>query len=317
MTTHLESIHINGRACKGAHLEESTDKRLSWGAEQRLEFIEFRLFWDGVLNRSDITERFGVSVPQASNDVAMYRELAPDNLEYDSSAKRYVSTLAFKPHFLKPNPDRFLAQLKALSDGIIEIADTWMSNPPSSGVLPVPGRRVDAEVLRSLLTAIRAGSAIEIEYQSMSPENPDPLWRWITPHAFGFDGLRWHVRAFCHRRFEFRDFIVGRCFATAKTAPAGARSEEDWRWHTVFDVVLEPNLELPEGQRRAIERDYGMSNGTVTVPVRYALLYYFNKRLRLDVGPDLDGPQERPVVVANRGQFDEALTKAKADFSAR
>ena len=60
-------------------------------------------------------------------------------------------------------------------------------------MLPVPGRRIDAEVLRSLLSAVRTGTAIQIEYQSMSPENPDPLWRWITPHAFGFDGFRWHV----------------------------------------------------------------------------------------------------------------------------
>jgi hypothetical protein len=295
---------------QGENLEESAEKRLSWGTEQRLEFIEFRLFWEGELNRSDITERFAVSVPQASNDIAMYRDLAPANLEYDSSAKRYVSTPAFRPRFLRPNPDRYLAQLKAISDGIIELRDTMISSAPSSAVLPVPGRRIDAEVLRSLLSAIRTGTAIQIEYQSMSPENPDPLWRWITPHAFGFDGFRWHVRAFCHRRLDFRDFIIGRCFAARNSEPAGARSDDDWKWHTMFDLVFEPNPELPGGQQRAIALDYGMSDGRLTVPVRYALLYYFNKRLRLDVGPDLDGPQERPVVVANRTQFDDALREA-------
>ena len=300
---------------EGKALEESTDKRLSWGTEQRLEFIEFRLFWDGVLNRSDITERFGVSVPQASNDVAMYRELAPANLQYDASAKRYVPTSEFKPRFLKPNPDRFLAQLKAISDRIIELTDTMISNPPSSAVLPVPGRRIDAEVLRALLSAIRNETAIQIEYQSMSPENPEPLQRWITPHAFGFDGFRWHVRAFCHRRLDFRDFIVGRCFAAGSSEPAGARSDADWKWHKAFDVVFVPNPELPEGQQRAIALDYEMSDGKLIVPVRYALLYYFNKRLRLDVGPDLDGPQERPVVVANRTQFNEALAKAAGKLS--
>ena len=82
---------------QGENQEEPAEKRLSWGTEQRLEFIEFRLFWDGELNRSDITERFAVSVPQASNDIAMYRELAPANLEYDSSAKRYVSTPSLGP----------------------------------------------------------------------------------------------------------------------------------------------------------------------------------------------------------------------------
>ena len=36
--------------------------RLRWGTEQRLEFIEFRLFWDGSIQpRADIIDRFGVS----------------------------------------------------------------------------------------------------------------------------------------------------------------------------------------------------------------------------------------------------------------
>ena len=39
---------------------------LKWGVERRLEFIEFRLFWEGGVNRADLIEMFGVSVPQAS-----------------------------------------------------------------------------------------------------------------------------------------------------------------------------------------------------------------------------------------------------------
>ena len=38
---------------------------LRWGVEQRLEFIEFRLFWEGHVNRSDVMEQFGLSVNQA------------------------------------------------------------------------------------------------------------------------------------------------------------------------------------------------------------------------------------------------------------
>ena len=44
-----------------------------------------------------------------------------------------------------------------------------------------------------------------------------------------------------------------------------------------------------------------MSDGKVAVTVRYALLYYFNKQLRLDVAEYLDGPLERPRY---RGQSD-------------
>jgi len=289
---------------------ESSENRLRWGAEQRLEFIEFQLFWEGVINRSDITARFGVSVPQASNDLTFYRELAPGNLEYDASAKRYVTTPGFTPRFLKPNPDRYLAQLMAVADGIMAFSDTWMSTAPSIGVLPIPGRRIVPEILRSLLNAIRAGNSLHIEYQSMNRERPAPLWRWITPHALGSDGMRWHVRAFCHRRENFVDFLVSRCLAIGESGAAGARAEDDWRWQNFFEVHLEPNPELAVGQRRAIELDYGMIDGRVTVPVRHALLYYFNKRLRLDVGVHLDDPSERPVIIANRDEFDRALADA-------
>ena len=35
---------------------------LRWGVEQRLEFIEFRLFWEGHVNRSDLMDQFGVEL---------------------------------------------------------------------------------------------------------------------------------------------------------------------------------------------------------------------------------------------------------------
>jgi hypothetical protein len=70
--------------------------RRRWSSDQRIEFIEFRLFWEGRVNRSDITEKFGVSIPQASADLAHYREIAPNNMRYDGSAKQYLPS---KPNF--------------------------------------------------------------------------------------------------------------------------------------------------------------------------------------------------------------------------
>ena len=39
---------------------------LRWGIERRLEFIEFRLYWEGRVNRADLTSVFGISTVQAS-----------------------------------------------------------------------------------------------------------------------------------------------------------------------------------------------------------------------------------------------------------
>lgn len=280
-----------------------------WGAEQRLEFIEFRLFWDGSVNRSDITDRFGVSTPQASADLAQYRERAPENMRYDSSGKRYLPSESFRPRLLRPNAERYLAQLRAIAEDVISPLDTWIGPISEVGVTPVPARRVDPETLRFFLNAIRAERAVRIEYQSLNDSRPDPLWRWITPHALGTDGLRWHVRAFCHIERAFKDFIISRCLAVGEMGPAEARASDDQEWQTFFTVVLIPNPKLSAAQQRTIERDYGMENGRCELRVRLALLYYLDKRLRLDVAEKQDRPKETPIVVANKSDYAKILKR--------
>ena len=35
---------------------------LRWGMKRRLEFIEFRLFWEGHVSRSDLMKTFKISI---------------------------------------------------------------------------------------------------------------------------------------------------------------------------------------------------------------------------------------------------------------
>jgi hypothetical protein len=286
---------------------------MRWGVEQRLEFIEFRLFWDGELNRSDIRRRFGVSVPQASADLALYREQAPHNIRYDGSLKRYLATDDFKPVFFKPNPDRYLVQLKALADSVIDVQETWIGYCPAAESMPVPVRRVDPAILKGLIAAIRIGCAIDIHHRSMNPRRPEKMWRTITPHAFAHDGLRWHVRAFCHIDRIFKDFVLSRCIAVGSLKAAEAKAQDDKDWNTYLDVVLEPNPLLTERQRRTIALDYDMPKGRAVVKVRRALLYYFNKRLRLDESKSRDDPAYAPIVVANDEEFMKAMPPVRSD----
>jgi predicted DNA-binding transcriptional regulator YafY len=282
-----------------------------WGVEKRLEFIEFRLFWEGGINRADIMERFGVSVPQASKDLSLYEEKAPGNLVYDRRQKRYFAASDFKPVFLKPEADRYLAQLRSLSHHVVSREETWLSDMPPADAMPIPHRSVEVNVLRALLSAVRRRRAIEILYQSMNAARPEPAWRWITPHAFGNDGLRWHVRAYCHIDRKFKDFLLPRCLDTRGEGEPGAAPADDTFWNESFEVVLSPNPSLGDKQQAVVAQDYNMAKARVSVPVRKALLYYFQKRLRLDAGA-LDGPHEAPVVITNREAFDKALAEATA-----
>ena len=148
---------------------------LKWGVERRLEFIEFRLFWEGGVNRSDIIEMFDVSVPQASKDLTLYQERAPQNAVYDKSAKRYVASPRFSPIFLKPDPDGYLSRLRSLAEGLTDPGESWISNPPETDIALTPRREVDSGVLQAILSAVREERSLEIHYQSMNRARADPM----------------------------------------------------------------------------------------------------------------------------------------------
>ena len=115
-----------------------------WGQERRLEFIDYRLHWDGHLNRSDLTSFFGISVPQSSLDLAEYIKRAPGNLTYDTSTKVYRAPSSFQALFASSSLERYLedllrateapkAYMAVFSDGIhpwplsLALGGAWMS----------------------------------------------------------------------------------------------------------------------------------------------------------------------------------------------
>lgn len=234
-----------------------TDRaELRWGVEQRLEFVEFRLFWEGHVNRSDVMEQFGLSVNQASADLNRYIGLAPDNMVYDKSARTYVRGPGFKPVFDKLDAGRYLAQLRSVADGILDRDDCWITDLPRYDSAPTPARGVDPATLRRVVGAIRGSEAIEVKYQSLS--RPEPIWRWIAPHAIAFDGLRWHARAFCLMDEQFKDFLFSRILEIRGTQESGASADDDRDWQTEITLEIGPHPDLSETQAKVIALDYGM-----------------------------------------------------------
>lgn len=268
---------------------------LKWGVERRLEFIEFRLFWEGGVNRADIIEMFDVSVPQASKDLTLYQERAPNNAIYDKSAKRYVASDRFQPCFLKPDPAAYLNQVRSVSEGILDRSHAWIGQSLPYDATPTPVRGVNAQTLRSVTSAIRQSQAIKIRYQSLS--RPEPRWRWIAPHAIGFDGFRWHARAYCETDRTFKDFLLSRMLETRDTRPSEVAADADSDWHEFVTFEIGPHPELSETQKKVIALDYGMRGDRAKIRVRKALLYYALKRLGLDTDPIARRPQDQQIVL--------------------
>lgn len=277
-------------------MKPQTARDLTWSALQRLQFIEFRLLWEGHVNRSDLIEAFSISVPQSTLDFREYMDRAPGNMDYDKRLRHYFPCATFKPVFVSDSAEGYLSRLVALDVGGKEqIHPGLIGATPPFDVLPSPERRVDRATLQQLLRAIRESLALEIHYQSLSTATPG--WRWITPHSLASEGLRWHVRAFCHTKMEFRDFVLGRIMEVRGEQPSDASAEADLEWNELVKVTITPNPALTEDQKKIIERDYSMKRGRAEIVVRRALLFYLKRRLGVEDGA-LKTPAAQQVVIA-------------------
>lgn len=278
---------------------------LRWGTERRLEFIEYRIYWDGGVRRADLTETFGVSTPQASGDLSLYQDLAPGNMVYDSSEKKYVATDGFKAKYCDVSPERYLAYLRDWAGDKLNLADGWMSQIPAADAMPIPSRRIQPLVLKQAVSAVRNRWSLEVLYRSLNEDGGVPDgWRTISPHAFAFDGMRWHVRAYCHRDSAFKDFVLSRFDKVQGEQPSDIDAAQDQLWHERVDVTLQANPRLKPHQRAAIEEDYAMEGQRLTLSVRKALLFYLEKHLRLDYPDEGMPPEAKPLCVVNPEVFD-------------
>jgi predicted DNA-binding transcriptional regulator YafY len=104
---------------------------------------------------------------------------------------------------------------------------------------------------------------------------------WIAPHAIAFDGARWHARAWCYSRREFRDFVFSRIQKIYQVRATDLSDQVDTKWNTFCTVILHPNKALTTAQKRAVEIDFGMTKGELRVSMRQALVFYFVRQLHL------------------------------------
>jgi hypothetical protein len=282
-----------------------------WGQERRLEFIDFRLYWEGRLNRSDLTRFFRISVPQASLDLATYQELAPENMAYDRTQKTYVASPSFKPVLTSHDSGSYLNELLQREIGTVAASDSFIGWAPPVANLPSPNRQVDPRVLISLIRAMQKGEALVVDYRSMT-NFEEQTRRVFSPTSFAHDGFRWHVRAFCFKSGIFKDFVLGRIFEVFDSILPPSPVPYDTAWETFVDLVIGPNPGYPANKRRAIEHDYQMKNGETKLRAREPQLYYLKRRLNLNDKPS-DPASEAQQVVMLRVEQVSSITESQVD----
>lgn len=252
---------------------------LSHTQRERLAYIEFRLYFMGEVGRPDLASRFGVAPAGATRDLALYREIASRNIEFDGSSKIYRIGKHFSPIF-EHTPPRVLSALSlGFGDGV---------NGESQPLLPCESPAVLSsprmDVLAPICRAIHAKCPVAIHYHSMSSGESE---RVVVPFALVDTGLRWHVRAFDRKTDEFRDFVVTRIEAPTlldEEPKTNERPDKDIQWTRIVELDLVPHPRL--GRPEIVRMDYGMQGSSIRMRVRAAVAGYMLLRWSVDASPD-------------------------------
>lgn len=266
-----------------------TTTQLPQPQRDRLKHIELRLRFLGEVRRADLMARFGIQSAAASRDLALYKELAPFNAEFDQRSKLYVLGQGFTPLF-ETQPEQALSWLvEQVGDVVAPTGDSLL---PCS--MPARLATPNVDVLATVTRAIHLRHALQIRYHSISSGQSE---REIAPFALLDTGLRWHVRAYDRKSAEFRDFVLTRIheprLCAEKPPQRHEQSENDAQWTRIVELQLVPHPDKPRPEITCM--DYGIRAGSLNLSVRGAIAGYVLRRWSVDCSPNhsLGGPEHR------------------------
>ena len=280
---------------------------IKFATRQRLQFIEIMAYYTGTISRSMLARAYGISDPAATKDLKLYNDLAPDNLEYNPSLFSFVPAAGFDEVFANLSPR---AVLPMFAQNLLTI-DNPSGKAPIYGIcveeLPLPARLPDKAVLAQIIRAMKTGRQLKVEYHSLTKrDEEDVKQRIIEPHALVNNGLRWHVRAYNHDSYDFRDFVLSR-FSYAQQLGFDAESSQDYDddWVENTTLKLQPHPGLSEKQRIALDYDFDMQDGSLEIEVRRALAGYVLQQLKVDTSADLSrNPSAYQLIISNRDEIE-------------
>jgi len=246
---------------------------MRWEDIKRYQVIEALLLWEGKLNARQLMDYFETSRPTAQKYISEYKLLNPTGFEFISQQRAHIAKPNFTPQFI----DFAFSTYHALfnlqsSQAVTSLVET----------LPQVQRNISPQLVRPILQAIRYQLRLDIGYISLSsPEFED---RIIQPHCLVFDGTRYHVRAFCEKNQDYRDFVLSRFSGDyAFEGDASHDQSQDIRWQTEVELVVCPDHRLNDLQKQVIAHDYQMKDQKLVLKTRAALLKYLLQHLRLDI----------------------------------
>lgn len=256
---------------------------VSQAQQERLSHIDFRLRFLGTIGRQDLVNRFGIKEAAATRDIALYKELAAGNLEYDTTAKLYTYVESFRPLFEYNSHQALTALAHGFGDDFVV-----PHKPHIACETPAELNTPQLETLSVLTRAIHQRNVVEITYRSLSSGQTT---REIVPFTLVDNGLRWHVRAYDRRRSLFTDFVINRIsdprMIMESSVSDHERKDADIQWNRVVELEIVPHPDPDNvGHPETIEHEYDMVDGVLHVNVRAAVAGYVLRRWNVDCSED-------------------------------
>lgn len=267
-----------------AHIDQTARRRavdeIPRAQRERLAFIDFQLYFLGELRRQALIDRFESGSAGATRDIAQYKEIAPENLELDNTAKLYRPTKHFRPLFVHA-PRRVLT---ALSQGFGQGLDHELQ-PMIRCEYPHALNLPDVSLIAPIARAIHLGKAVRLHYTSI---NSGHSVKELVPLALVDIGSRWQVRAFDRKHRAFRDYVLTRMSDSKvldESPVLKAESvESDLLWNRIIELELVPHPDHPEPE--IVKMDYAMKDGVLRVLVRAAHAGYMLRKWSVDCSTD-------------------------------
>lgn len=242
---------------------------------ERLLHIDFKLYFFGSVNRTDLVSRFGIKEAAASRDLSLYKSLASKNIEYDTKAKTYIQRDGFEPLFDFSGNQILTALMHGFGDDFVgNQKPLLLCETPTQLNFPNLG------TLACVTRAIHNNLVLQIKYRSLSSGISE---REIIPFALIDNGFRWHVRAYDRDKNRFSDFVINRIESPklmGHDVPFEHTKSADNQWNRIVDLLIvpHPRLKYPE----TIAFEYNMTNGTLGIQVRAATAGYLLRKWNID-----------------------------------
>jgi hypothetical protein len=107
----------------------------------------------------------------------------------------------------------------------------------------------------------------------------------ISPNQLVHVDSRYHVRAYCHKRRAYRDFVLSRIHYAE--LQGNEEPEKEWvsgngdeYWCTRITLQFRPHPELTEAQIQAVTKGYKLdTDGCYRIQTSRALAFYVKRRM--------------------------------------